>query len=88
LSDGARDQLYLALRLAGVEALITAGRVLPFVADDLFVNFDNERAAAGLGVLAELAQQTQVLCFTHHHHLVDLAAKAIPGRFRAVELDW
>ena len=39
---------------------------LPFLADDLFVNFDDERSEAGVRVLAELAKYTQVLFFTHH----------------------
>ena len=32
------------------------------------------RSAATLGVLAELARKTQVILFTHHAHLCDLAA--------------
>lgn len=86
LSDGARDQLYLALRLAGLEALLDRGTRLPFIADDVFVHFDDDRAAAGLGVLADLAARTQVLVFTHHRHLVDLAEATIPGRFGPLAL--
>ena len=56
---------------------ITAGVRLPFLADDLFVNFDDDRARAGLEVLADLARSTQVLVFTHHSHLVELA-RSIP----------
>jgi uncharacterized protein YhaN len=42
---------------------------MPFIADDLFINFDDKRAAAGFQVLNELAKKTQVLFFTHHQHL-------------------
>lgn len=74
LSEGTRDQLYLALRLAGLELHLDEGRTaLPFVADDLFVNFDDTRAAAGFTALGELARRTQVLYFTHHRHLIDIA---------------
>ena len=74
LSEGTRDQLYLALRLAGLELHLDEGRTpLPFVADDLFVNFDDTRAAAGFTALGELARRTQVIYFTHHQHLTDLA---------------
>jgi uncharacterized protein YhaN len=74
LSEGARDQLYLALRLAGLELHLDEGRTpLPFIADDLFVNFDDTRAAAGFKALGELARRTQVIYFTHHHHLMDIA---------------
>ena len=73
MSEGTSDQLFLALRLAAVEQAIEAGVRLPFLADDLFVNFDDARARAGLRVLAELAQRTQVLVFSHHEHIVRLA---------------
>lgn len=73
MSDGTADQLYLALRLAAVHEHLEQSPAVPFIADDLFVNFDDQRAAAGLKVLAELAGRTQVLFFTHHRHLVDLA---------------
>ncbi|EQD53002.1 hypothetical protein B1B_10461, partial [mine drainage metagenome] len=73
MSDGARDQLYLALRLASVEEYLNSAEPLPFVADDLLVNFDDERAKEALRVLAELGKRTQVLFFTHHRHLVDIA---------------
>jgi uncharacterized protein YhaN len=73
MSEGAIDQLFLALRLAGVEESVAAGVRLPFLADDLFINYDDERSAAGFRVLARLAEQTQVLFFTHHEHLAELA---------------
>ena len=50
---------------------------LPFLADDLFVNFDDERSEAGFRVLAELAKFTQVLFFTHHPHLVQIAKSVV-----------
>lgn len=86
LSDGARDQLFLALRFAAVERALDSGIALPFIADDLFVNFDDDRATAGLEVLAELSGRTQVLFFTHHRHLVDLAERRITGRFHRSSL--
>jgi uncharacterized protein YhaN len=77
MSDGTADQLYLALKVAAVEDSLSHGIPLPFVADDLFINFDGPRAAAGFEVLAELAQKTQVLFFTHHEHLVQIARQAM-----------
>lgn len=73
MSDGTADQLFLALRLAAVEQSVAAGVRLPFLADDLFINFDDERARAGFEVLADLAHTTQVLFFTHHVHLAGIA---------------
>jgi uncharacterized protein YhaN len=77
MSTGTADQLYLALRMAAVEDSLNHGTPLPFVADDLFINFDDDRAAAGFKVLSELARKTQVLFFTHHHHLLQVAKQAI-----------
>jgi len=77
MSDGTRDQLYLSLRVAALELHLDKGAPLPFLADDLFVNWDNERAKAGLRVLAALARRTQVLFLTHHEHLIGLARQAV-----------
>ena len=87
LSEGTRDQLFLALRLAAVELHLAAGRRLPFIADDLLIHFDDDRAAAALAVLADLATRTQVLFFTHNRHLVDLAKARLPvGAYRVAEV--
>lgn len=72
MSEGTRDQLYLALRLAALELHCERGLALPFVADDLFINFDDKRAKAGLRVLAGLATRMQVIFFSHHDHLVEI----------------
>lgn len=50
---------------------------MPFLADDLFINYDDDRARAGFEALGELARHTQVLFFTHHKHLLDVAAAAL-----------
>lgn len=73
LSTGTADQLFLALRVASIEDYLERAPGLPFVADDLFINFDDQRASAGFDVLGQLAAKTQVLFFTHHRHLVDIA---------------
>lgn len=65
LSTGTADQLYLALRVASVDDYLDRANALPFVADDLFINFDDARAAAGFEVLCQLSRKTQVLFFTH-----------------------
>jgi chromosome segregation protein len=75
LSEGARDQLYLALRIAAVEAYAAQAEPLPFIADDLLVHFDDTRAAAAIALLAELGHTTQVILFTHHDHIVALAER-------------
>lgn len=77
LSTGTADQLYLALRVASIEDYLDHSPGLPFVADDLFINFDDQRAGAGFEVLGQLAARTQVLFFTHHRHLVDIARERL-----------
>ena len=79
LSSGTRDQLYLALRLAALEQFIDRRGPLPIVLDDLFVHFDDERTAAGLAVLDLIADQAQVLLFTHHGQVAKEAANVIPA---------
>ena len=79
MSEGTQDQLFLALRLAAVEQSMANGARLPFLADDLFVTFDDDRARSGLQVLGELSCTTQVLFFTHHAHLRDLAETLFPS---------
>ena len=73
MSDGTRDQLYLAFRVAAVEQYCSSTEPLPFVADDLLVHFDDERSRAALEMLAELGTSTQVLLFTHHIQVRDAA---------------
>ena len=77
MSDGSADQLYLALRVAALEDYLEHSPRLPFLADDLFINFDDERSAAGFKVLASLASRCQVIFFTHHDHLATLAQQSL-----------
>jgi uncharacterized protein YhaN len=79
MSEGSRDQLYLALRLATLEAWLAHHEPMPFIVDDILVNFDDQRACAALKALAALSARTQLLLFTHHAHLVELARKTVPG---------
>jgi len=77
MSDGTTDQLYLALRLAGLEMYLETNEPIPFIVDDILIKFDNDRAIATLNALADISQKTQVIFFTHHRHLVELADKHI-----------
>jgi uncharacterized protein YhaN len=79
MSDGTRDQLYLALRIAAIEAAARDGEPMPFIADDLFITSDDQRTAPGLQALAELGASTQVLLFTHHRSVVDTARTLLPA---------
>lgn len=75
MSKGTRFQLYLSLRAAGFRALASP---VPFIADDIFETFDNERARAAMRVLHEMSRAGQVICLTHHEHLCDIARACQP----------
>jgi uncharacterized protein YhaN len=80
LSDGTLDQVFLALRIASLERLARAREPLPLLLDDVLVHFDDQRAAAALAALSELAKLTQVILFTHHERIVEIARRAIHDR--------
>jgi len=73
MSSGTSDQLYLALRLAAIEKRLVSSEPMPLILDDILVNFDDARAKAALDILADLSRKTQIIFFTHHRHLVELA---------------
>jgi uncharacterized protein YhaN len=77
MSDGTADQLYLALRLAGLEEYLAKNEPIPFIVDDILIKFDDARATATLQALSKLSAKTQVIFFTHHRHLVKLAEENV-----------
>ena len=86
MSEGTRDQLFLALRLAALEIHLEPSVPLPFIADDLFINYDDGRARAGLEVLAKLSEMTQVIFLSHHEHLVPVAQSVFGERLNVIDL--
>jgi uncharacterized protein YhaN len=84
MSDGTLDQLYLALRIASLEHYFTAHEPAPFIVDDILLNFDDQRAAAALKALNELSAKTQVILFTHHRRVVELAAEHTDAMVREI----
>jgi len=87
LSSGSEDQLYLALRIAAIEDYGKRAPSLPFLADDLFVNFDEARSAAGFRIRGDFARNTQVLFFTHHEHLAPNARAVLGEDMSVIRLD-
>ncbi len=77
LSSGTRDQLFMSLRLASLEESFARGESMPLIADDILIEFDDERTRATLEVLAEMGQKNQILLFSHHRHVVEIARKFI-----------
>jgi uncharacterized protein YhaN len=79
LSEGTRDQLFLALRLAAIEEHARIAPPLPFIGDDILQTFDDDRAVAALKVLCDVSDKVQVILLTHHRHVLDLAAQLPAG---------
>lgn len=76
LSLGTRQQLYLALRIALLVTAENVGASLPILADDILVNFDDERRRGAARALAYLAEHRQVILFTCHADVVTLLQEA------------
>ena len=73
MSSGTRDQLYLALRLAAFERSVEQRRPMPFIVDDILIEFDDERSQAALEILSRLAKKTQVILFSHYPRISELS---------------
>lgn len=86
LSQGAADQLYLAVRLAICDMVLPAENCVPILLDDALVTFDDERMAAALDLLVELSEHRQILLFTCQQRELAYLRQAHPGRFHAVTL--
>lgn len=84
MSEGTRDQLYLALRLAALELQRDRGIELPLVLDDVLMTSDDARAGCILQALANFSKHGQVIVFTHHGHLCDVAKAAVSADQLAV----
>ncbi|MBK5224721.1 MAG: AAA family ATPase [Acidimicrobiia bacterium] len=84
LSRGTAEQLYLCLRF-GLATEMATHTALPFVMDDVLVNFDPGRTRAMAEVIADIATSHQVLLFTCQPSSVDALLGASPEA-RVIEL--
>ena len=74
MSEGTRDQLFLALRLAFISLFNSKSqKKLPFLVDDIFINFDEDRIKSGLNLLKDFSNTTQVIFFTHSKRVEELS---------------
>jgi uncharacterized protein YhaN len=83
VSTGTLEQAYLALRLAIVDHLDQGGERLPLFVDEVFVNWDAERRARGIEVLADVSQARQIFVFTCHP---DVAGELVGRGGRLIRL--
>ena len=64
LSEGTKNQVYLAVRLAICRLALPQEDPCPLILDDVLLTFDDERAKHALEFLLELARERQILLFT------------------------
>ena len=87
MSEGTRDQLYLALRLAALKLQRDRGVDLPVILDDVLMASDDHRSGCIFKALAEFSANGQVIVFTHHQHLCDVARRNVhPQALAVIEL--
>ncbi|HZI94091.1 MAG TPA: AAA family ATPase [Patescibacteria group bacterium] len=90
-SAGARDQVYLAVRMAAAEYLSAAGVRLPLILDDPFASFDDERFERAMEFLLEtLGRRHQIILLSchaaRHRTWQDGAPEALADRVRVLDL--
>jgi uncharacterized protein YhaN len=86
MSDGTREQLFLALRIAAIERYVAASGPVPVVFDDVFLESDEPRSEQIFKVLGELAKTMQVIVLTHHRYLIELGKRTLDERLAVHEL--
>ena len=75
LSEGTREQIYLLLRVAMAQHLVTTGETAPLILDEVTAQADDTRRDALLGVLQELSRERQVILFTHDPRIGEWASR-------------
>lgn len=70
LSQGTKEQLYLAIRFAFIDVL-EATISLPIIIDDSFVNFDKRRTDLIMKLLERIKDKQQIIYFTCHAYMKD-----------------
>jgi uncharacterized protein YhaN len=77
LSEGTRDQLYLALRMAAIDIHLEHHAPMPLILDDVLMTFDDSRSLEFFRLMKKLSRKTQVIIFTHHQHTAKMAEEFV-----------
>ncbi len=64
LSSGTLDQMYLALRIAISETVFKINESLPFIMDEPFSQYDDERTDNAMKFISDISKKQQVIFFT------------------------
>jgi DNA repair protein SbcC/Rad50 len=74
LSEGTREQIYLLLRVAMAEHLVTTDESAPLLLDEVTAQSDPERKLRMLDVLHALSADRQIVLFSHDAEVMEWAA--------------
>jgi uncharacterized protein YhaN len=77
LSEGTREQIFLLLRVAMAEHLVTTSEQAPLILDEVTAQSDPERKVQLLDVLHRLSAERQVVLFTHDDDVVAWAEASL-----------
>ena len=77
LSEGTREQIYLLLRVAMAEHLVTTAEKAPLLLDEATAQSDGARKRELLDVLLHLSRDRQVILFTHDDEVVSWAESSL-----------
>ena len=78
LSDGTIDQIYLALRVAISETVLKNYECMPFIMDEPFAQYDDERTFNALKYIGNISKKQQVIIFTCKKREVELMRSEFP----------
>jgi recombinational DNA repair ATPase RecF len=88
LSEGTREQIYLLLRIAMAQHLVTTPEVAPMLLDEVTAQADSVRKVAVLDMLLAMAAGRQLVLFTHDDDVLAWAADHLTGEpHRIIRLD-
>jgi len=79
LSEGTREQIYLLLRVAMAQHLVTTNETAPLLLDEVTAQADGERRTALLSVLHALSADRQIILFTHDAEVAGWAERTLAG---------
>ncbi|MDO4731420.1 MAG: AAA family ATPase [Clostridia bacterium] len=75
LSNGTVDQVYFALRVALSQLMEENNETLPLILDDVFLQYDDERATTAIKFLDEHSKNCQIILFTCRKTFYDIYNK-------------
>ena len=87
LSEGTREQVYLLLRVAMAEHLVTTAETAPLLLDEVTAQADPDRKRQVLDVLRAVSADRQVVLFSHDAEVLAWADSSLSGpRDRVIRL--